>query len=563
MSTIAAIPLAQGLAVHAAGTGRVLPWAVARGLLDDPALVVHTVAPGDCPPQDGERLLCALARGDAAAQALLAAGPPGRLQVQALPRHPRPWAHTIDCSVIAGDVDAACCRAGLALPAGDPLRLVAAIAQLMERHRDQIEVRARLLADHPWIGDAAWLTAYGRLAETVVLQGARRAAVHRDVVADGRAVADLLTRPERFTARRSDVRAAMQAILDGAVHWNERGHLTLLPAGGFQHTVGGTALGLGVGGLHSADAPGVVDGPLCDLDVASYYPSLIANDGIAPPQLPDFAARVRSLLERRLAAKRRGDQAASGALKIVVNSLYGQLGNHRSGLFSPPDALRVVLTGQLRLLQLIDLLLEDGCTLISANTDGVLVRGDPTRAAAAWEAMTGLTLERTAYARLWRTSVNDYCATAPDGSVAKTRGRFAGGDGDDDAARRSAAPAIARAVVERLVRGRPIVETLAGISDVAAFTLWRHARDLLWDGRPVDAPVVRWVVGRGGTPIVQSTAARVTATVATRAIPVPDPAAVAPALIDRAWYATEAQELVDKVLGTVGGARQTSLLDGI
>lgn len=561
MSAVTVLPVSQGLAVHDAGHGRVLPWTVAQGLLDDPTLVLHTAAPGDLSPWDGERLLCALAHGDADAQALLARGAPEREQVQGLRRLPRRWAHTIDLGVIAGDLDAACCRTGLALPDGDPLRTVAAIATLMERHLGQVEVRRRLLADHPWIHDAAWLSAFGQLAEAVVLQGLRREEIRRPVVPGEMPVAALLERPERFTARRGDVRAAMQSILAGSVRWNDRGHLALLPMAGFHFPVGTTTISLGVGGLHSADAPGVVEGPLLDLDVASYYPSLIAGEGIAPPQLADFSARVGRLMERRLAAKRQGDQIASGSLKIVINSLYGQLGNNRSGLFSPPDALRVVLTGQLRLLQLIDLLLAGGCTLISANTDGVLVRGDAGAGAAAWEAMTGLSLERTPYRRLWRTSVNDYIATAPDGTVVKTRGRFAGGDEEGDATRRAAAPIVARAAVECLVHGRPIAQTMARCDAVTDFTLWRHARDLQWGGRPVSASVVRWVVGRGGQPLVQCTGGRTTATVAARAILVPDPARIDATVIDRAWYAAEAQELVDKVLGTINGSRQLSLLD--
>ncbi len=339
-----------------------------------------------------------------------------------------------------------------------------------------------------------------------------------------------------------------------------RGSLADDATAGWQFPIGTTTIGLGVGGLHTADPPGVVDGPLWDLDVASYYPSIIASAGISPPQLPDFAIRVSRLMERRLAAKRQGDQQASGALKLVINSLYGQLGNSRSALFSPPDALRVVLTGQLLLLRLMDGLLEQGCTIISANTDGVLVRGDPDPVARRWEAATGMALERTAYQRLWRTSVNDYLATGADGLPLKARGRFAGGD-DDDAARRAAAPVVARAAVDYLAQGRPIAETIASAMAMTDFTLWRRARDLLWDGTPVTASVVRWIVGRGGRPLVQSSDARATSTIAARAVPVIDPAGVALEVIDRSWYAAEAQDLVDKVLGTVQGSKQLSLLE--
>jgi len=558
--SITLLPTPGGCAVQAVGGSRMLPWQVAAAMLDDAHLDVWTLAPGELSPWDGERLLAGLAAAAPAALAILTGPwPPQRETVQSLPRCERRWRRTIDLGVLVGDPDAACCRAGLALPGDDPLRLVTTLAGLAAHQQRELLVRERLLAAHPWIGDAAWLATTGLLAELVVLQGLRRHQVKQDVAPDTMPVTRLLRDPGRFIARRSDVAAAMRSILDGTVSWNERGHLALRPAAGWQLTVGGVSLTCGVGGLHSTDPPGVVAGPLTDLDVASYYPSLIARDGIAPPQLQDFPARVGALLQRRLAAKRAGDQVASTALKLVINSLYGQLGNRRSGLFSPADALRVVLTGQLRLLQLIDGVLDAGGHLVSANTDGVVVRGSCEAAAAAWEATTGLSLERTRYGRLWRTSVNDYIAMSPDGTVAKTKGRFAGGD-DVDASRRAAAPIVARAALEHLVHGRTLADVVAASESPADFALWRRARDLAWGGRAVTSPVVRWVVGRSGEPLVQLAEGRGRSTVAAKAIPLSDPATCDLTLIDRAWYVAEAQALVDRVLGTEQGTQQLSLL---
>ena len=540
-----------------------LPWNVAALLLDDPTLVIHTVAPGDLSPWEGERLLAAIAAGDPATHTLLAGSwPPERRLVHDLPRHPRRWLRTVDLGVMVGDLDAACCRAGLALPAGDPLREVATIGLLAMREQGGLAVRQRLLDEHPWIGDSAWLATTGLLAETVVLQGLRREQVRRPVAPGAMPVSELLGDSSRFHAQRADTTAAMRSILDGEVRWNERGHLALRPAAGYRLVVGGVELACGVGGLHSADPPGVINGPLTDLDVASYYPSLIAHDRIAPPQLPDFAARVATLMARRIAAKRARDHVASNALKYVINSLYGQLGNHLSGMFSPPDALRVVLTGQLRLLELIDGVLIGGGKIISVNTDGVVVRGDAEAAAAAWEARTGLVLERTPYQCLWRTSVNDYIAAGPDGTVVKTKGRFAGGD-DEEATRRAAAPIVARAALEHLVHGQPIATVVAQATSITDFALWRRARDLAWGGRPVERTVIRWVVGKTGEPIVQIADGRTRSTVAARAIPVDDPALVDAGLVDRSWYVAEAQALVDRVLGTDHGTRQMSLLDDL
>jgi hypothetical protein len=61
---------------------------------------------------------------------------------------------------------------------------------------------------------------------------------------------------------------------------------------------------------------------------------------------------------------------------------------------------------------------------------------------------------------------------------------------------------------------------------------------------------------------VQSADGRSQVTVAANAILLPDPQVVTSGVIDRAWYAREVQDLVDRVLGTAQGTRQMSLLDG-
>jgi hypothetical protein len=516
-----------GLAIAAAGRTRLLPWSLAADLLSDPDLIVQTLASDALSPWDNERLFAALVAGeDAALRMITASSRMTRAAVQNLPRHPRPWAHFLDLEVLAGDFPAACCRAGLRLPGADPLVDVALMAELFHRNQGQVTVRGRLLSDHPWLGSSAWLSSTGQLAENVVLEGLRREQVRCLPAPGALIVRELLGPGHGFEVRRADVRAASEAILTSTARWDEHGHLAVEGPASGRFPVGGTHISLGIGGLHSVDLPGVIDGPLVDLDVASYYPSLIARDELSPPQLPEFATRTRRLLQRRLAAKRAGDSIASTALKYVINSLYGQLGNARSGLFSPADALRVVLTGQLHLLQLIDGILDVGGELISANTDGIVVRGDPEAAASAWEARTALQLERTPYARLWRTSVNDYLAIAPQGVIAKAKGRFGGGE-EDEGSRRSAAPIIARAVTEYLLHQRPVAATIAACQEVTAFTLWRRANGLQWGGQDIETRVVRWINVEKGAPLTQTSAQRQRTLIAAQAQLVEDPGAAA------------------------------------
>ena len=555
--TVFAHPI--GLVVNTPMQPQVVPWSLVPDLLCDPALTIFTMTCGELSSWDSERLFCAVAADDVEAMRLVTNSAwLSRSVVQTLPRYPRPWARFIDVEVLVGDLSAACCRAGLPLPGEDPLVDVRLIAHVLASHRAQLAVRGRLQQDYPWLGESAWLSTTGQLAENVVLQGLRRDQVRREVEPGSITVQDLVGRERFGDIQRSDVGVVIDAILASTASWNERGHLAVDGPARGSFPLGHTHVSLGVGGLHSIDVPGMIEGPLADLDVTSYYPSLIARDGISPPQVPEFSRRTAALLQRRLQAKRAGDLVASNALKYVINSLYGQLGNSRSGLFSPSDALRVVLTGQLHLLQLMDGILSAGGELISANTDGIVVRGEWAAVATDWEFRTGLTLERTPYQRLWRTSVNDYLATKPDGTLAKAKGRFGGGD-EDDLQRRSAAPIIARAVCELLVHQCPLANTINACQDVSAFTLWRHANGLHWDGQIIKSRVVRWIVTKQGKALIQSTAHRESATVAAHAMLVVDPATCSLADLDRGWYLHEAQDLIDQVFGTHAGAKQLTL----
>ena len=206
---------------------------------------------------------------------------------------------------------------------------------------------------------------------------------------------------------------------------------------------------LGVGGLHSVDGPGVFEADeenaIIDLDVTSYYPSIIVQENLFPKQLgPDFVEDMRTLRTTRIAAKegekkakKAGDKEAetkhkhvNAALKVVLNSTFGKLNDVYSPLRSTPDALRITINGQLMLLMLVEMLETAGATILSANTDGVTVRWDRKEAARRlprviddWQSTTGYELEQVNYDRLCRRDVNAYLAVKDDGEV-KRKGAF-------------------------------------------------------------------------------------------------------------------------------------------
>jgi DNA polymerase elongation subunit (family B) len=122
-------------------------------------------------------------------------------------------------------------------------------------------------------------------------------------------------------------------------------------------------------------------------DVASLYPSIMLTFGVAPrsdARLNAMLTVLEHLMRRRLRhkaearrlppldARRAYHDALQGAVKILINSFYGSLGN-AVNLFADADAAaEVTRRGRDILLQMLSALEERGMELIEADTDGVI-----------------------------------------------------------------------------------------------------------------------------------------------------------------------------------------------
>jgi hypothetical protein len=199
--------------------------------------------------------------------------------------------------------------------------------------------------------------------------------------------------------------------------------------------IGDSEYQMGIGGLHSCEkSQSVYAGEthmLADFDVASYYPSIILQQNIAPDSMgDDFTKVYKSIVDRRIAAKRSGDKVTADTLKIVVNGSFGKLGSKYSALYAPNLLIQTTITGQLALLMLIERVEATGAKVVSANTDGIVIFAPKSLndkiadVAFGWELDTSYELERSDYLSLHSRDVNNYFAVKKGGSV-KRKGAFA------------------------------------------------------------------------------------------------------------------------------------------
>lgn len=254
-------------------------------------------------------------------------------------------------------------------------------------------------------------------------------------------------------------------------------------------SIGNTEYQMGIGGLHSCEKRRHViaseDEYLRDADVASYYPSIILQQGLVPENIgAGFVAVYSSIYHRRLEAKRSGDAVTAGSLKISLNGSFGKLGSKYSALYAPDLLIQTTITGQLSLLMLIERLEANGIGVVSANTDGIVCHFskslERTYDEVCWDWMidTSYELEFTDYSALYSRDVNSYIAVKPDGSV-KGKGAFAA----PNLMKNPQFVIVNEALYAYLSKGTPLEQTINACSDVTKFLMVRNVTGgAKWNG---------------------------------------------------------------------------------
>lgn len=322
--------------------------------------------------------------------------------------------------------------------------------------------------------------------------------------------------------------------------------------GNLQINLGRSTYRLGIGGLHSSEKSVAHHSDdeyvLIDRDVNSYYPAIILNCGLKPETMGDHFTKVyQSIVERRLAAKKAGDKVQADSLKITINGSFGKFGSPYSCLYSPPLLIQTTVTGQLALLMLIEAIESEGIEVVSANTDGLVIRC-PRRQLALldfvvweWEHATGFETEATEYLALYSRDVNNYLAITPAGFKAK--GAYARAA----LAKNPQNEIVTQAVIDYLRHGTPVEETIHQCRDIRQFVTVRTVRGGAVKDEVLLGKAVRWYYAVGQQGAIHYRVNNYTVPRTEGARPLMTLPNTFPADVDLDWYVQEANSILCEI----------------
>jgi hypothetical protein len=274
------------------------------------------------------------------------------------------------------------------------------------------------------------------------------------------------------------------------------------------------------GGLHTENKPETFESDeeyeIIDWDVASYYPAIIINNERFPAHLgKEFLRGYKQMFDKRLelkplAKEDRKIKGIVGALKLAVNSVYGKSSDMQSWIYDRQLTMFTTITGELSLMMLIEKYEMNGIQVISANTDGVTVKVRKDLIPKMheinewWSELTQYVLERTDYKKIIFSTVNDYIAIMPDGTI-KKKGDFLT---DFELHKNKSARIVPLALEGYYVHGIPVKETILAHKNLYDFCIRRiSSRDFHYEGMSSDNKLtkynklIRYYIGKNGEKI--------------------------------------------------------------
>ena len=345
----------------------------------------------------------------------------------------------------------------------------------------------------------------------------------------------------------------------------------------FEIKIGLSVYRMGNGGLHSSEKNeyhiSSETSILVDNDVASYYPMIILNGNLCPQHLgQNFLTVYRSLVKRRLAAKKAKQNVIADSLKIVINGSFGKLGSPYSILYSPDLLIQVTVTGQLSLLMLIEALELVGIPIVSANTDGIVAncpidkRGLMREVILNWENITGFTTEETRYKAIYSRDVNAYLAVKEDNSFKGKNSYFDPWSGGSKEAifrfhKNPQTTICIEAVKNFIVSGTPVEQTIRSATDITKFVSVRNVTGGAVKNDQYLGKVVRWyyAIGEFGTINYRISGNKVSDSDGAK--PIMTLIDSIPNDINYSWYESKANDILEELQVTNKRSKIVSLFD--
>ena len=243
---------------------------------------------------------------------------------------------------------------------------------------------------------------------------------------------------------------------------------------------------LGTGGLHGSVESCYYDKDeeyiIYDVDVASYYPSIVVQNKLYPEHLGvEFADIYNDIRKLRFSYPKGTPE--NKMLKLALNAAgFGDTNNQYSPFYDYQMTITITLNGQLMLCMLAESLMVDidSLSLIQANTDGLTVRFKKEFESQffailkSWENTTGMELEKIPYSHMWIRDVNNYIAKTYEGKVKKI-GAY---KSELDWHQNHSSLVVPKAVEAYLIEGIPLEEFIKKHDDKFDFMLsLKAARD--------------------------------------------------------------------------------------
>lgn len=219
-------------------------------------------------------------------------------------------------------------------------------------------------------------------------------------------------------------------------------------------------------------------------DIASFYPSIMDIYRIAPAHVNEgvFVKLIHWLKETRVTAKHSKEDYIDGipkdtlaqVLKIVINSIYGKLGFEMGDICDRLAVLKVTINGQLMILMLCERLELAGIEVMSANTDGIVVKlykKDKEKfnnITNQWMEETKLGADSEEYNCYVNRDINNYVIQEINGKISY-KGALNPFMYSVDLSKGYDMPIVAQAVVNYFLYNKPIMESLYECKNILDF----------------------------------------------------------------------------------------------